>query len=389
KERVNFMVSYENELKKLKESGMYRQIPEITKKNGVNIIMNGRELLNLSSNDYLNFSTNEDLAKEFMEDFLNNPHCRFSSASARLLSGTSAVYRDLEQVLADLFGKEAALIFNTGYQCNLGVVSTLARGGDVIFSDKLNHASIIDGIKLSGADFHRYKHLDYDHLEELLEKHRSKYDKALIVSETIFSMDGDVADISRLVELKKKYNAILMLDEAHAFCTMDDNFAGMSDGNSDVDIVTATFGKALGSFGAFVVSNKTIINYLINKARSFIFSTSIPPINIAWTKWLLTEKLDYISEQKMKLAKIIIGIHKYLKSTGVETASESQIIPLVFRDEKKTVEIAEQLMSMGYYVMPIRPPTVPPNTSRLRLSLTADMDFESIKSLIDFVKDEL
>lgn len=383
------MADFQNELNKLKESDTYRQIPNISEKDGEYVVINDEKLLNLSSNDYLNISTNENLAKEFMKYFCSNPQCQFSSASARLLSGTTSVYRDLEKVLSELFHKDAALIFNTGYQCNLGVISTLARRGDVVFSDKLNHASIIDGMKLSDADFHRYKHLDYEHLETLLEKYRDKYDKAIIVSESVFSMDGDTADIKKLVELKKKYNAILMIDEAHAFCSIDDHLAGMSDRNPDVDIITATFGKALGSFGAFAVSNKTIINYLINKSRSFIFSTSIPPINIAWTKWLLTEKREFLFEQKKKLARLIIAVHKYLKSIDINTVSESQIIPIIFGDDKKTVDIAEQLRNMGYFVLPIRPPTVPPNTSRLRLSLTADMDFEEVRTLIDYVKDEI
>ena len=383
------MADFQNELNKLKESDTYRQIPNISEKDGEYVVINDEKLLNLSSNDYLNISTNENLAKEFMKYFCSNPQCQFSSASARLLSSTTSVYRDLEKVLSELFHKDAALIFNTGYQCNLGVISTLARRGDVVFSDKLNHASIIDGMKLSDADFHRYKHLDYEHLETLLEKYRDKYDKAIIVSESVFSMDGDTADIKKLVELKKKYNAILMIDEAHAFCSIDDHLAGMSDRNPEVDIITATFGKALGSFGAFAVSNKTIINYLINKSRSFIFSTSIPPINIAWTKWLLTEKREFLFEQKKKLARLIIAVHKYLKSIDINTVSESQIIPIIFGDDKKTVDIAEQLRNMGYFVLPIRPPTVPPNTSRLRLSLTADMDFEEVRTLIDYVKDEI
>ena len=379
---------FDEELDKLKQSHTYRQIPDITEKDGEYVIVDGKKLLNLSSNDYLNLSTNEELAKEFMEKFENNPQCQFSSASARLLSGTTSVYRDLENVLAGLLGKDSALIFNTGYQCNLGVISTIARRGDIIFSDKLNHASIIDGMKLSDAEFKRYRHLDYDHLEELLKANRDKYNKALIVSESVFSMDGDVANIRKLVELKNKYNALLMIDEAHAFCSIDDNCAGMSEG-MDVDIVTATFGKALGSFGAFVVSNKTIINYLINKARSFIFSTSIPPINIAWTKWLLTEKKDFIIKQKNKLARVVIGAHKYMKSSDIDTVSESQIIPIIIGEDGKTVQMAEQLKRLGFFMLPIRPPTVLKNTSRLRLSLTADIDFESVKTLVDYIRDEI
>lgn len=379
---------FESELKKLKQTHSYRQIPPIIEKTGEYVLIDNKKLLNLSSNDYLNISTDNLLAKEFVEKYSGNPQFQFSSASARLLSGTTAIYRELESVLANIFHKDSALIFNTGYQCNVGVISALARKGDIIFSDKLNHASIIDGMKLADADFRRYRHLDYGHLEELLKKYRKKYNKAIIISESIFSMDGDSANIRKLVELKQKYNAILMIDEAHAFCSIDDNCAGLSDG-LDVDIVTATFGKALGSFGAFAVSNKTIINYLINKARPFIFSTAIPPINVAWTKWLLTEKTDYIISKKKKLATVVIGTHKYLKSNEIETISDSHIIPIIIGDDEKTVKVAEQLRNLGYFILPIRPPTVPVGSSRLRLSLTADIDFESIREIVGYLKNEL
>lgn len=382
------MCEFEKELDLLKQNDTFRQIPNIIEKKDVYVDIDGKELLNLSSNDYLNLSTKEDLAKEFLEKFSKTQPVQFSSASARLLSGTSCVYKELEKTLAKLFKKEASLIFNTGYQCNLGVISTLARRGDLILSDKLNHASIIDGMKLSDADFKRYKHLDYANLEKMLKQYRDSYKKVIIVSESVFSMDGDIADIKKLVELKQKYNCLLMIDEAHAFCSVDENCAGLSEG-LDVDIITATFGKALGSFGAFCVSNKTIINYLINKARSFIFSTSIPPINIAWTNWLLTEKLDYIKEQKNKLARLITATHKYLKSNDIETISNSQIIPVILGEDEVAEKTAEQLRALGYFVLPIRPPTVPPHTSRLRLSLTADLEFTDIKRLIDYIKNNL
>ena len=382
------MCEFTKELDILKQNHTFRQIPDILEKKDMFVNIDGKNLLNLSSNDYLNLSTKENIAKEFLTEFVNSSQFSFSSASARLLSGTCCIYKELEKTLAKLFNKEGALIFNTGYQCNLGVISTLARKGDLIISDKLNHASIIDGMKLSEADFKRYKHLDYNNLENILKKYRNNYKKVLIVSESVFSMDGDVADISKLVEIKKKYNCLLMIDEAHAFCSIDTNCAGISE-NLDVDIITATFGKAVGSFGAFVVSNKVIINYLINKARSFIFSTSIPPINIAWTNWLLTKKTDVIKSQKQKLYKLMIATHKYLKSNDMHTISQSQIIPIVLGEDEKAVYMAEQLRDLGYFVLPIRPPTVPKNTSRLRLSLTADMDFGQIKRLIDYIKNEL
>jgi 8-amino-7-oxononanoate synthase len=382
------MCEFKKELDELKEHNIYRQIPDISEKTEMYVNIDGKSLLNLSSNDYLNLSTKDELAKEFVSSIEDTSTLQFSSASARLLSGTCHSYKELEFTLAKLFKKEGALVFNTGYQCNLGVISTIARKGDLILSDKLNHASIIDGMKLSEADFKRYKHLNYENLENLLKKYRKDYKKVLIVSESVFSMDGDIADIKRLSELKQKYNCLLMIDEAHAFCSVDKNCAGLSEGY-DVDIITATFGKALGSFGAFVVSNKTVINYLINKARSFIFSTSIPPINIAWTNWLLTKKIDYIYAQKRKLEKNVIATHKYLESNDISTISRSQIIPVILGADEKAVKTAEQLRNLGYFVLPIRPPTVPINTARLRLSLTADLEFSDIKTLIDCVKDEL
>lgn len=382
------MQNIENELKLLKENNMFRHISPIEQKEGEYAVINGKKLINFSSNDYLGLSTNKTLVEEFCTKFLNSPEFCFSSASARLLSGTSQIYNKLETTVANLFHKDSALVFNTGYQCNLGVVSTLAGKGDVVFCDKLNHASIIDGMRLSEGTFYRYKHLDYENLEELLKKHRDKYNRAIIISESVFSMDGDVADIDKLIELKKKYNSLLMIDEAHAFGAIDDNCAGMSN-YRDVDLITATFGKALSSFGAFVVANKSIIEYLTNKARSFIFSTSIPPVNIMWTNWLLTEKKDVIEQQREKLSKLVIQIHKYLAEIGLDTISETQIIPIVMKSPDKAEKIAQQLWEYGYFVLPIRPPSVPIGTSRLRLSLTANMKFEQVKRLFDVIKNEI
>ncbi len=382
------MQNIENELKLLKENNMFRHISPIEQKEGEYAVINGKKLINFSSNDYLGLSTNKALVEEFCTQFLNSPEFCFSSASARLLSGTSQIYNKLETTVANLFHKDSALVFNTGYQCNLGVVSTLAGKGDVVFCDKLNHASIIDGMRLSEGTFYRYKHLDYENLEELLKKHRDKYNRAIIISESVFSMDGDVADIDKLIELKKKYNSLLMIDEAHAFGAIDDNCAGMSN-YRDVDLITATFGKALSSFGAFVVANKSIIEYLTNKARSFIFSTSIPPVNIMWTNWLLTEKKDVVEQQREKLSKLVIQIHKYLAEIGLDTISETQIIPIVMKSPDKAEKIAQQLWEYGYFVLPIRPPSVPIGTSRLRLSLTANMKFEQVKRLFDVIKNEI
>ena len=375
---------YDNEINKLKEQDNFRQIRNIKEKYGKNICVNGKEMLNFSSNDYLNLSTNRKLIEEFIEKYKNNNEFIFSSTSSRLLTGTSSSYKKLEENIAKLFGKEACLLFNTGYQCNLGVVSSLVNRDDVIFSDKLNHASIIDGMRLSGTTFYRYKHLDYDNLENLLKKHRDKYKKAIIISESVFSMDGDIADIKKLVEVKQKYNCLLIIDEAHAFGIFGGSLAGISDRDDildEVDIITATLGKSFASMGAFCTASKTIIDYLINKTNSFIFSTAIPSVNIMWSNFLIEEKFDIILEKSKKLNILMANVHEYLKDNG-----KTQIIPIIIGENNKTVKIAEELQSKGFFILPVRPPTVPVNTSRLRLSLTADITLEEFKTAADIIK---
>ena len=377
------MLSINEELSILGNNGQLRFIPQINSKTDGKIVIEGREYINFASNDYLGVSTKQDLITEFLDTYKNS-YPLFSSASARLLSGTSSEYSNLETTVAKIFNKEAALVFNTGYQCNLGVLSALTGKGNVVFSDKLNHASIIDGMRLAEGDFYRFNHLDYKGLERLLEKKRRLYNRAIIVSESVFSMDGDIADIDKLIELKKKYNCLLMVDEAHAFCACGNTLAGITSGN-DIDIITATFGKAVGSFGAFCTADKDIINYLINKARSFIFSTSIPPINIAWTNWLLDSKRSYLEERKAALERVSKEAHKLLGKKGLITPSESQIIPIITGDNETTLKVSEQLKSMGYYIPAIRPPTVPQGTSRLRISLTADSSIDDFAKILDLV----
>ena len=381
------MSFYEEEIKKLVEKDNFRQVHNIEEKYGKFLSIEGKELVNFSSNDYLNLSTDKNLINEFIEKYKGSNEFIFSSTSSRLLTGTSSSYKKLEANLAKLFNKEACLLFNTGYQCNLGVVSSLVNRDDVIFSDKLNHASIIDGMKLSGTDFYRYRHFDYENLEELLIKHRNNYKKAIIISESVFSMDGDIADIRKLVELKKKYNCLLMIDEAHAFGIFGDNLAGISDQENlldEVDIITATLGKSLAGMGAFCISNQTIINYLINKANSFIFSTALPSINIMWSNFLIEEHFELLKEKAEKLKTLIYEAHKLLNDNGT-----TQIVPIIIGANDKTIKIAEQLQSKGFYILPVRPPTVPVNTSRLRLSLTADITIDEFKTVIDTVKEAI
>lgn len=378
------MQNYINELNKLKENSSFRTIKNIKEKFLKYIIVDDKKMLNLSSNDYLNLSTDKDLVLEFVDKYKNKNEFILSSASARLLTGNSSEYKRLENNFSSLSSKEASLLFNTGYQCNQGVISALISKGDCIFCDKLNHASIISGLKLSQGDHFRYRHLDYDNLEKQLSEKRKNYKNALIVSESVFSMDGDIADIKKLVELKKKYNCLLMLDEAHAFGVFGDNLFGVAQENNlldEIDIITITLGKSLASMGAICVSNRVIIDYLINKASTFIFSTALPSINIMWSNFILEEKFKLLKEKKEKLNSLFKEVHKIYP-----TISSSQIIPVIIGDSLKTKNTALFMQDRGYYVLPINPPTVPLNTSRLRLSLTSDITKDEMKDFFEKLK---
>lgn len=373
------MEQYREKINKLKEEANFRSIKNISEKFSKYIVVDGKKMLNLSSNDYLNLSTDNDLKSEFIEKYKNHPEFLFSSASARLLTGSSSCYKRLERNFCDLFNKESALLFNTGYQCNQGVVSSLFSKNDCIFSDKLNHASIISGLKLSLVDHFRYKHNDYDNLEKLLAEKRKDYKEAIIISESVFSMDGDISDIKKLVELKKKYNCLLMIDEAHAFGVFGDRLQGVSAECGlldEIDIITVTLGKSLASFGALCLSNQTIVDYLINRASSFIFSTALAPANVMWSNFLLEEKFDLLIQKKEKLNELFKKVHAFYPSQ-----SSSQIIPVIIGSAQKAREKATELQNKGFYVLAINPPTVPLNTSRLRISLGADMEFDEIKEV--------
>lgn len=367
--------SYLKSLNELKETSHFRSISEFERKEGKYIYIDGRKLLNLSSNNYLNFADNQEITEEFL-DFAGSKYT-FGSASARLLTGTLPVYQELESLITGMFNSGGTLLFNSGYHANVGISSTIAGSGDVIFSDKLNHASIIDGMQLSKGKFFRYKHNDIENLEKLLIRERNNFKNAVIVSESVFSMDGDIADLKKLVKLKKKYNCILIIDEAHAFGVFGKNGLGVCENLgilSDIDLIMGTFGKAIGSMGAFATGKKELIEYLTNKARPFIFSTSLPPINIAFSKWIIENKLPYTYEKRMSMLKL-----------GQKMGSQSHIIPHIVGENDKTMELSEILFQNGYFTLPIRPPTVPPGTSRLRLSLTADITEKDLGVLINLL----
>lgn len=380
----NILESYKKELKEIHENCCDRKINSF-KKEGKYIFEENKRYLNLSSNDYMGIA--ED--KKILKRFININEFSLGSASSRLLTGSSYVHAKLECLLAALFRKDKALIFNSGYHTNTGIMSALLTKKDVVFSDKLNHASILDGIKLSDAKMFRYKHLDYNHLEELLQKHRNEYENAIIVSESLFSMDGDIADLNRLIELKKKYNAILVVDEAHAFGVYGPKGLGIAEVQNciqDVDLIVATFGKAVGSVGAFCTGDDILINYLINKCRPLIFSTALPEINVAFSYCIITEILPNLQHEKKELLKTAEKLRRDLKNAGLQTLGESHIVPVILGTNDLAVKVSKELIKNGYYLLPIRHPTVAEGSSRIRISLRADISYDEVKEIPNLIK---
>lgn len=385
---------YIDKLNELDSSCQLRRLTDISGKNGKYININGNKYLNLSSNDYLGLASDNSLLGEFSEKiYSENLILKYSmtSSSSRLLTGNHELYSKIENYLSNIYKRESALFFNSGYHANIGLIPAIAQKGDLIISDKLNHASIIDGIRLSRADYKRYNHLDYRHLEDLLSHNRDNYTNLFIISESVFSMDGDRADLKKLVELKKKYNALLILDEAHAVGVFGNNGLGITEEENvidHIDIIVGTFGKALASVGAYAIMDNVIKDYLINTMRPLIFSTALPAINLCWTFFVL-KKIHEYSNKRADLNQTSKYLRNALLENGFETRGSSQIVPVIIGDNNQTVMLANKLKESGLWVMPIRPPSVPENTSRLRISLSSLVNIDDMKNLIFILKENL
>ncbi len=368
-------------LKQRQEANLLRVLKPATSRGQGLRFSEEREFIDLSSNDYLGFSTHPKLkqASKAAVDRLG-----VGSSASRLLSGDLDIFHQLEEETAKFKGKEKALIFNSGYQANVGIISAFCSRGDVIFSDKLNHASIIDGIVLSGAKFFRFSHCDLNHLEQLLKEQRDKFKQALIITESVFSMDGDKPALGELVSLKERYNCKLMVDEAHATGIFGKSGAGVVEEEGvtkKIDLIMGTFSKALGSFGGYVACSKVLVDYLINTARSFIYSTALPPSVIATN----LASLELVAEEPERRRDLINNADYFrmnLKEAGFKIKGSSQIVPLIVFDNQKVIKASQELQRKGYWVLPIRPPTVPPGESRLRFSLTINHSKEILKKLI-------
>ena len=377
---------YTRKLDIIKESGNYR-ILRVIEHNGFLIHADGKEMLNLSSNDYLGLSSNPRLLDEFRAE-TDVMALAYSAASSRLLSGNHQYYKMLEDDLADIYDKEAALVFNSGYHANIGILPALAGKHDLIVADKLVHASIIDGLRLSDAQMLRYRHLDYDHLRNLLLHHREEYENVFIVTESIFSMDGDVADLQQLCEIKKEFDAFLYVDEAHAIGVRGTNGLGCCEEQActeEIDFIVGTFGKAFASMGAFVVCEQMFREYLINTQRSLIFTTALPPVNVAWTRFILNRMPDFY-DLRLKLAKVSERLKSVLNEKGFETRGNSHIVPMVCGSNENSIEMANLLQETGFFALPVRYPTVPKNEARIRFSLNASIPMEDYECLFEFLE---
>lgn len=383
---MNLFDNWEKELTLLGEKNNLRRLPA-TLHRGREVEVNGNVMLNLSSNDYLGLATHLPLRTEFLHSLTPEAFLP-SSSSSRLLTGNFDIYVRLEELLARMFNKEGALVFNSGYHMNTGILPAVSDARTLILADKLVHASLIDGIRLSAAKCIRYRHNHYEQLEQLLACHHAEYDKIIIVTESIFSMDGDQANLRRLVSLKRKYeNVLLYVDEAHGVGVRGMHGLGCAEEQecvADIDFLCGTFGKALASVGGYIVCSKIIRDYLVNKMRTLIFTTALPPVNLMWTLFIL-ERLDRFKPQKEQLQQISSLLKEALVRKGYDCPSSSHILPMTIGDSGDAVLKAAMLQRKGFYALPVRPPTVPEGTSRIRFSLTADITEEEIKNLIELI----
>ena len=364
-------------LEELRERGLHRRLRLVEGPQGPRVTLDGREVLLLCSNDYLGLSADPRVREAAAEAAL-----RFGAGSgaSRLISGNMAIHTELEEALAAFKGYERALLFGSGFLANNGAIAALAGPGEVVFSDELNHASIIDGCRLARAETVVYRHNDTEHLESLLRTAPAR--PALIVTDGVFSMDGDVAPLPELLELARRYGARLMVDEAHATGALGPggrgavSAAGLS---GEVDVVMGTMGKALGSYGAYVCASAETVDYLVNRARPFIFSTAPPPPVVGAAR----AALGVLEAEPERVDRLIANaevLREALAAEGlIATASTTQIVPIEIGEAEPTMALCERALERGVFAQGIRPPTVPEGSSRLRFTVMATHEPEELR----------
>ena len=389
---MTFEESLADELTQLQADGRFRAVRPISMIDGRKVNFEGVPLLNFASNDYLGVAGNTALREEFFTYLVQHrgEADLLSAASARLLSGNFAGYAVLENTLEKIYPGRRVLAVNSGYHANIGVLPALSGSKDLILADKLNHASMIDGLQLCSAEFRRYRHLDYADLEKRLVQaaESGEFKNIFIVSESIFSMDGDTVDLRRLVELKKRYNAILVIDESHGCGVRGALGGGVAEEQSalnEVDVIVGTLGKAFGSYGAYIVSSEIIRNYLINKMRSFIFTTALPPIITYWSAFTV-EKVSAMRAERAHLQQLGNILRQAAKEANLKYLGDSQIVPVVIGESLAAMEFSARLKDAGVLAMAARPPTVPAGSARIRFSLSAALTAEDVKFTGELLK---
>jgi len=351
----------------LKKENLYRHL-KYGKVNGPYITFGAKKLLNFCSNDYLGLDSMKITPRQLQ-------------SSSRLVSGNDESFNKLEKALALHKSQESALVFPTGYMANLGAIPVLAEKNMIIFSDELNHASIIEACRLSNAKTQVYKHNDIEDLVKKMNMFRNQ--KKIIVTEGIFSMDGDYAKLDEISEISEKYNASLVLDDAHGDFTIGNNGKGSANHfgvEKKIDAYISSLSKGLGSFGGYVAASRPIVDLCINKAKSFIYTSALPSFLVELS---LARLHQGRAKRQKKLRQNVLSLSAGLKQIGYEIKSPTHIIPIIIGDEKKTLEFGKFMYSHGIFAQPIRYPTVPKNSARLRISVTARLSKNQIESSLD------
>jgi len=379
---------FATQLEQLKQQGNFRHFNANIQQDRY-ISINDHQMLNLASNDYLGLASDINLREQFFDE-IPFAQRRMSSSSSRLLTGNFPEYEQLETYLSQAFHGRATLLFNSGYHMNIGILPALADSKTLILADKLIHASMIDGIRLSTAKYVRYRHNDLAHLTQLLSQYHDNetFERIIVVTESIFSMDGDETDLSQLVQIKKQFAKVMLyVDEAHAVGVRGEQGLGCAEQYNvidEIDFLVGTFGKALASVGGYLICPKIIRDYLINTMRPLIFSTAQPPICMAWTSFIFN-KVQHLKSERQNLANMSQNLQRVVQNKGFVCPSTSHIVPVIIGDSGKAVTKAKALQNAGFYIMPVRPPTVPQHSSRLRISLTSKITQTELHQLIQLL----
>lgn len=370
-------------IEELKDQGVYRELPVLETANEAEITLNGKKVINFSSNNYLGFANHPRIKEASIKAI---EKYGVGSGAVRTIAGNMDIHEELEKVLAEFKREESAFLFQSGFSCNAGTIQAITQKGDIIISDDLNHASIIDGVRLSRADKAIFKHSDMESLEEVLKENRDKYENALIITEGVFSMDGDIAKLPEIVELAEKYKAMTYVDDAHGFGVLGESGRGTVDYfglHGRVDFSVGTLSKAIGVIGGYVAGSKTIYEWLSHRARPALFSTSLPPAAVEASR----EALKMLMESSQYTDKLWDN-SKYFKSKLGELGfdlgkSETPITPVIIGDEAKAMEFSKKLLEKGVYASGIVFPMVVKERGRVMSMVTAAHTKEQLQAAVE------